>query len=665
MSPTVTFIACALLACSIASASAPAAAEDEPGKDKTISRPAIVKLATVTGPGKLVLRVDADCRSATLPWLSWDTEGGDRAKNNLLRAGASLRRRAEKSSVNLTGDGESRRSDEVQFRLTESGMRVDWTIRAAGEGLTMRVSGKDDVKGLELVFPFDPLMAATTLLPARWEVDGSLRLPAVISAPDFGQMLLSSDGSALNGRLMGSRANHTIDFILELPTLHSGESVVLTMSPVRLPVPKGLKDQSLWPKARRGWFNAIQPAAEWGDQGNAFSAPAGILANNVLSDPVSCLMNLWGDQILLTPQFSSDIRPMDYVRRTVDWFLDCRTRKSGEVVAYWDYADMLDTNPGLLVAAWDYVEATGDRDWLANRIERLEFVADYLVLRDIDGDGLIESTHSGNYGTLKEPMRGGSAYDTINAGHKDAYCNALIYRAFKCLADLEKQLGRNPRQSQYAGQADRLKTAYVKTFYNPATGWLGWWVSQDGQLHDLSSPMINSLAICLGLVDPVQGREILQRLWVKMEEAGFRRFDLGVPITLKPIPRGDYLMGVDGCGVPKREDGSDTFGQYLNGGCMVDDAVWFIVALHIVGEAEKGDRILHAMLERQAKGVFPNGGGFQNGVINVYPKGAEFFTWDGETCGYEGHLTYSYSFLQAILLREPEFRNRLFRPIRE
>ena len=152
-----------------------------------------------------------------------------------------------------------------------------------------------------------------------------------------------------------------------------------------------------------------------------------------------------------------------------------------------------------------------------------------------------------------------------------------------------------------------------------------------------------------------------------MEKAGFHRFDLGVPITLAPVRRGDYLLGIPSgiCGVPQREDGSDTFGYYLNGGCMVDDAVYCITALHIVGEGEKGDRILRAMLARQEKGVFPNGGGFQNGVVNAYPQGAEFFTWDGKTCGYEGHLTYSYSFLQAIFLREPAFRARLFRPMQK
>lgn len=182
-------------------------------------------------------------------------------------------------------------------------------------------------------------------------------------------------------------------------------------------------------------------------------------------------------------------------------------------------------------------------------------------------------------------------------------------------------------------------------------------------LHDLASPMINGISICFGLVDAERGRDILARLTAKIAEIGFERFELGVPITLVPVRRGEYLVGDIVFGMPLQDDGLDTFGYYLNGGCMVSDAVFFITALHIVGDGEFGDRILRAMLERQVRGVFANGGGFQNGVVNRYPEGAEFFTWEGETCGYEGHLTYSYSFLQALLLREPALRARLYRPV--
>jgi hypothetical protein len=47
------------------------------------------------------------------------------------------------------------------------------------------------------------------------------------------------------------------------------------------------------------------------------------------------------------------------------------------------------------------------------------------------------------------------------------------------------------------------------------------------------------------------------------------------------------------------------------------------------------------MLDRQVRGVFANGGGFQNGVINMGPGGAEFMDWNGKPCGYEGYLAIS------------------------
>ncbi|MBI2516305.1 MAG: hypothetical protein HYV95_05255 [Opitutae bacterium] len=624
-----------------------------------------------------VFRLEADPVHARIPVLSWDTEGGDRARMNLLRADTAVGLRVKmdgqwRSGGTFATRTEKAGSAETCYRLTLApDAELVWRLQPGAGRLTMSFAaegvGLRRVEGLELEFPFDPRVAATTLLPKIWDDAGKLHLPAIINAPDFGPMLLRAAPQAdLKGRLTGSRTNHIVDFTLELSVPQPGSAITLSLEPVHLPAPAGVPDPSLWRAARRGWFNAIEPSAQWGDWGygnRVFGAPPGILANNVISDPVSCLIHIWADQALLTPSLPADISMPSLVRRTVDWWLDDRTKPTGEVIAYWDYADMLDANASPLISAWDYVEASRDRAWLTRRIERLEFIAQYLVKRDVDDDGLVESTHSGNYGTLVEPMRAGSAYDTINAGYKDAYCNALVYRAFRCLADLEKQLQRTVQQQHYTARADRLKAAYLKTFFNPATGWLAWWKSEDGEMHDLASPMISSLAICYGLVEPSQGRQILDRLWKKIEAVGFKRFDLGVPLTLVPVRRGDYLIGLEGPGAPKKEDGSDGFGYYLNGGCCVSDAVYFITALHIAGEHARGDRILHAMVERQERGVFPNGGGFQNGVINEGGRGAEFYTWDGEPSGYEGHLTYSFSFLQAILLREPAWRARLYRPL--
>ena len=60
--------------------------------------------------------------------------------------------------------------------------------------------------------------------------------------------------------------------------------------------------------------------------------------------------------------------------------------------------------PEPLIAAWDYVEATGDLEWLEQANDRLEFISDFLA-RDVDGDGMVEATQSGNRGTLIQPAR--------------------------------------------------------------------------------------------------------------------------------------------------------------------------------------------------------------------------------------------------------------------
>lgn len=81
------------------------------------------------------------------------------------------------------------------------------------------------------------------------------------------------------------------------------------------------------------------------------------------------------------------------------------------------------------------------------------------------------------------------------------------------------------------------------------------------------------------------------------------------------------------------------------------------MANYLLGQGEKADQLLRAMLSRQ------QGDGFQNGVQNVMDKGIDWTTWDGKPCGYEGYLADVYYFLMAVLLREPSLRERFYRPL--
>ena len=613
-----------------------------------------------------ILCLEADPKRGLVPVLSWDTEGGERSHSNLLRKGTGL-------GLRLRTDGQWRDGAELPtaaqplgdgtrylFQVT-SQSKLQWDISVSRDSFVMTLSAEGSAilppKSVEMVFPFDPMVTPTTVLPSRWRDDGSFEPPMVVSAPDFGQMLLRITPSGeIRGRLEGSRDNHTVDLVLELPQLDATHKYTFSFAPVTLAPPQGLEDEALWRLARRGWFNAFQPTARWGEQNRAFSAPSGILANNVLSDPCSFSLIFYADHMLWTPVVAEGISVAELVRHAIEFWLEQRTHTNGEVVGYWDYVNFLEANAGPVICAWDYVEATGDLAWLEKTISHLEFVADFHARRDQDSDGLVEATQSGNANTLIEPDRSSNWFDAVNYGHKDAYANAVIYRSWRCLADLESKLHREDQRSRYARLAERLKAAYARFLYNPATGWIGGWKSQDGKLHDYASPLINGLAIEYGLVDLEEGKKIVEKIWAKMQAAGFARFDLGLPPNLDPIRRADYLQP-NGLGCPRREDGTDTFQQYENGGISAGHSLHFLVASYLVGQGEKADKVLRAMLGRQ------QGGGFQNGVQNAGYKGIDWTTWDGKPCGYEGYLADVYYFLPAVLLREPSFRARYYKPL--
>ena len=170
-----------------------------------------------------ILRIEPDRERCWIPTLSWDTEGGDRFRRNLLRkdTGVGIRIRTggqwkngtDLPTVASVQDGGAR----YQIRATPEST-IQWDINASPDHLETSFSAAGSAtlapNSVELIFPFDPMVTPTTVLPADWHDDGSFELPLVISAPDFGQMLLRvSPASKIRGRLEGSRDNHFVNLI--------------------------------------------------------------------------------------------------------------------------------------------------------------------------------------------------------------------------------------------------------------------------------------------------------------------------------------------------------------------------------------------------------------------------------------------------------------------
>jgi hypothetical protein len=247
---------------------------------------------------------------------------------------------------------------------------------------------------------------------------------------------------------------------------------------------------------------------------------------------------------------------------------------------------------------------------------------------------------SGNTGSWPEKTkyRPANWWDTIGFGYEDAYANALAYRALLGMEKLARQSNRAADGTRYRAAADKLKAAYFKTFYDPATGVLAGWRSADGQLHDYYFLWLNGIAIHYGLVPRDQANAIMDKLLAKMNEVGYTNFALGLPGNLIPVAPKDYVGHYPG------------FQIYENGGATACFAYFTLAALYDLGRIQDGDRILFPMLDAFAKGDFQGFG--EN------KKSKDWRTWSGECHGYEGLLNDNYYALLAVLDREADLKRK-------
>jgi hypothetical protein len=612
-------------------------------------------------PPVAVLRLEAAADRAVIPVLSWDGEGGGRARANLLHQPVHLQAVVCGRTISpADGLAACVCRDPASLRYTvapAAGIELTWEIASSGGEWTLsfdwRGSHDRGLTTLELVFPFAADTTPTTLVTEHWDDANRLSLPGLLVAPDFGAYAVRAEGAAPRGRLEGQPADKVVRLVIEFPIEGAQERCVLRFTPVVLPVPPGVSPE-LWTRARRGWFSLYNTTALSYAADGRLCAMAGMLGNNVLSTPVSSCLYSHAETAVLLPRLTPEVHAGPILRRSLEFWLNCETGPDGFVRYYSlsPLADPMDANAGLLIGVWAYVEITGDLDWLTRNLDRIALVARYLAVRDVDGDGLIESRQSGNLGTKDW---GDSIYDTISSGHKNAYCNAMAYRAWRALEDLYLRLSRPAQSQHYQGLAERLRAAYLPAFLAPETGWLGWWRSADGVLHDYAALIVNCVAVTSGVVDIDTGRAILGRLWEELERVGFERFDTGVPTCLRPVPRDLQPLDFGG----QREDGADTFPRYCNGGVFLQDAQRALAALYLVGERARAESLLHTMLERQHRGGhFANGSGFNAGVTNRMGTGPSIMDWSGNPTCYEGFMTRDAAFLHGVFLRQAAYLDR-------
>lgn len=496
-----------------------------------------------------------------------------------------------------------------------------------------------------ILLSFDPYFNHATLL-GHLNPDSSVPLPALLHLPDLGTVRITTtsaepialgcDAQRLHGP--GAPPENPANWVhITFPAATAERrEVTYDLEVVDIyPQVAGIENDPRFDGFRRNWLNIFQ-----------LQPRDRALANNIVSGPCPCSVFMYSSIAERTPPLAPGLAALDLVRETLDRYLDGYHSVGMEGVLPSNVSPgFMDSYPSLLIATTDYAKASKDDAWIKQNYPGLKHWAALMLAKDADGDGLIEYRESGNFNSWREKtsLRPANWWDTIGYGHKDAYSNALAYRALVGMADLARTTNHADDAEQYSARAERLKSVYFETFYDPATGVLAGWKSADGQLHDYYFINLNGMAITWGLVPRDRANSILDHLLAKLKEVGYTRFEDGLPGNLIPVPRGDYTNTDPRYGGSTRDDIAEGFEHYENGGASANFAYYTLQALYSLGRRKEADAILFPLLEGYEKGVFQ---GFGSNHLSK-----DWQDWNGVAWGYEGLLVDNYQALLAVLVR--------------
>ena len=580
------------------------------------------------------LRVELAPNQPAFTVLAVDSLGKKKLNRNPLRAPAAPSKSYEVRQVGK------------RFEYRPAGQPASapvWSFQFSDKQVQLRSTYSAGNPPPPLLLDINPHVSRGTLL-GLFNDDGTIRLPAVLHLPNLGTFRITAtqgEGLALGYDALRHKDKKVRinDFVkVTIPGASAvNPQVAYTLDVVSIwPGPPQLAQDPRFDGHRRDWLDMFQLAPR-------FRA----LANHAASDVVPFTTFEYSAMAVRTPALAPGLTALDLIRATLDRYLS-GMKGYGQVGYIPNDAsapyDFSDTYPSLLMTASDYVQGSKDDVWLKKNYAGIKDWATRLLAMD-HGSGLIEYPVSGNSGIWDKKFSSHAAnwWDDIGFGHYDAYSNALAYKSLLDMAVLAKRANQPEDAKLYAARAEKLRSVYYDTFYNPATGVLAGWKSADGQLHDYYFAFVNGVAITYGLIPRDKANKIMDRMLAKMKEVGYTHFEYGLPGNLIPIRQDDYLEARQEWGGGTKADGSDGFQVYENGGATACYAYFTIEALYQLGRHKEADAILFPMLRS-----FEDGG-FQGSAPNG--RSYDWKSWEGKPYGYEGLLVDGYLTLLSVLSR--------------
>jgi hypothetical protein len=571
------------------------------------------------------LRVEVAPDQPALAALAVDSLGKSKLSVNPLRPPAKAER-----SYRLQRVGNA-----FEYRLSgaSSDSTPTWIFEFSARRIRLHSHFDEGTPPPPLILNFNSRLNHATLL-GHTNADGSVPLPALLHLPDLGtfriactpgaRVSLGYDALRQRGPHDEPLGNNDYVKITFPPASPAARQIDYTLEVVEIhPGSADLARDSRFDGFRRNWLNMFQ-----------LNPRLRVLANHASSDPCAFTVYEYSSMAVRTPPLATGVSALDLIRETLDRYFAGMQAYGMAGVQHDVPYDFLDSYPSLLIAASDYFHGARDRAWLEKNYPSLKIWAAKMLAMDRDGEGLLEYPLSGNSGSWPPgvPVRPANWWDDIGFGHQDAYSNALAYHAMVGMAELARQVNQ-PRDAQlYSSRAEKLRSVYFQTFFNPETGLLAGWKSADGKLHDYYFLFVNGAAITYGLVPRDKANQIMDRLLARMKQVGYTHFQYGLPGVLIPVRPEDYVWGT-----------RDPFQVYQNGGATGSFAYFTLEALYSLGRRAEGDAILFPLLKGYEDGGFQGFG--PNG------KTYDWKSWDGAPHGYEGLLVDNYQALLAVLSR--------------
>jgi len=245
----------------------------------------------------------------------------------------------------------------------------------------------------------------------------------------------------------------------------------------------------------------------------------------------------------------------------------------------------VDDNLHTIIGARMYLLHSGDLHFVRQNLPAMERMLDYFVKRR-DDRGLFKLEGAGAHWY----------YDAITTSGTNGYYNAFFYKAACDLAEIEAVAGRQEKAGEYRTVAERIKKAFNEVLWREdAPGGPRYldWIDAQGKEIAYFCDLCQWPPIAVGIASPEQARKIVAtadaRITQLEKEFGYQGF-AGLS-ALWPAP----------VSVNPGSSGWQTFGRYMNGGSLLCQTYWEILARARAGDNEGAARRLRLFARRAAE----------------------------------------------------------------